>query len=239
MQRRSQFQKVAPKAVTFTVVSTDSTPIVKYWCIAVTTRESFWVYVLAKSAMYVTAHPKVAEAIAAAVPNVTDCNNVTEVDLARITSLNLSSMSITSLASDDLAGLLSLVTLDLSNNQLNSLPAGIFDGLTTLTTVNLSGNSVSPLPLSVSLQKVGSDQIKAVVPTGAPFDIVLPISVANGSLSSGTTLTIPTGSVESSTQTITHTSGTTAAVTVDISSLPNLPSLHSGYGLVKSNQRTT
>ena len=194
-------------------------------------------YVLAQSAMYVTAHPKVAEAIAAAVPNVTGCNNVTEVDLARITSLNLSSMSITSLASDDLAGLLSLVTLDLSNNQLNSLPAGIFDGLTTLTTVNLSGNSVSPLPLSVSLQKVGSDQIKAVVPTGAPFDIVLPISVANGSLSSGTTLTIPTGSVESSTQTITHTSGTTAAVTVDISSLPNLPSLHNGYGLVKSNQQ--
>ena len=193
-------------------------------------------YILAKSAIC-NRTSQVAEAIAASVPNVTDCNNVTEVDLARITSLNLSSMSITSLASDDLAGLLSLVTLDLSNNQLNSLPAGIFDGLTTLTTVNLSGNSVSPLPLSVSLQKVGSDQIKAVVPTGAPFDIVLPISVANGSLSSGTTLTIPTGSVESSTQTITHTSGTTAAVTVDISSLPNLPSLHSGYGLVKSNQR--
>ena len=193
-------------------------------------------YVLAKSAIC-NRTTQVAEAIAAMVPNVPDCNNVTEVDLARITSLNLSSMSITSLASDDFAGLLSLATLDLSNNQFSSLPAGIFDGLTTLTTVNLSGNSVSPLPFSVSLQKVGSDQIKVVVPTGAPFDMMLPISVANGSLSSGVALTIPIGSVESSTQTITRTSGTTAAVTVDIGTIPNLPSLHSGYGLVKSNQQ--
>ena len=193
-------------------------------------------YVIAKSAIC-NRTTQVAEVIAAVVPNVSDCNNVTEVDLARITSLNLSSMSITSLASDDFAGLLSLATLDLSNNQLNSLPAGIFDGLTTLTTVDLSGNTVSPMQISVALEKVGTNQVKAIVPTGAPFNITLPITVANGSLSSGTTLTIPTGSVESSRQTITRTSGTTAAVTVDIGTIPNLPSLHSGYGLVKSNQQ--
>ena len=193
-------------------------------------------YILAKSAIC-NRTSQVAEAIAASVPNVTGCNNVTEVDLARITSLNLSSMSITSLASDDFAELLSLTTLDLSNNQLTSLPDGIFADLTSLNQLNLSGNSVSPLPLTVSLQKVGSNQIKVVVPTGAPFDIVLQITVANGSLSDSVALTIPIGSVESSTQTITRTSGTTAAVTVDISSLPNLPSSHSGYGLVKSNQQ--
>ena len=193
-------------------------------------------YILAKSAVC-NRTSQVADAIAAAVPGVSNCHNVTEVDLATITSLNLSSMSITSLKTGDFAGMLSLTTLNLSGNQLTSLPDGIFADLASLVEVNLNGNSVSPLPLTISLQKVGSNQIKAVIPTSAPFDIVLPLAVANGSLSGGTALTIPTGSVESSTQTITRTSGTTAAVTVDISSLPNLPPLHSGYGLVKSNQQ--
>ena len=193
-------------------------------------------YILAKSDVC-NRTLQVSEAITAAVPGITDCRNITEVHLATITSLNLSSVSITSLKTGDFAGMLSLTTLNLSGNQLTSLPDGIFADLTSLNQLNLSGNSVSPLPLTVSLQKVGSDQIKAVVPTGAPFDIVLQITVANGSLSDSVALTIPIGSVESSTQTITRTSGTTAAVTVDISSLPNLPSSHSGYALVKSNQQ--
>ena len=190
-------------------------------------------YVIAKSAICNRTTP-VAEAITAAVPNVTDCNNVTEADLATITSLDLSSKSITSLQSDDFAGLLSLSTLDLSNNQLSSLPAGIFDGLSTLTSVDLSGNTTDPISLSVVLEKVGTNQIKAVVPTGAPFSITLPISVANGSLSGSTSLTIPTGSVESSRQTISRTSNTIGAVTADIGALPSLPTLHSGYVLAKS-----
>ena len=193
-------------------------------------------YILAKSDVC-NRTLQVSEAITAAVPGITDCRNITEVHLATITSLNLSSVSITSLKTGDFAGMLSLTTLNLSGNQLTSLPDGIFADLTSLNQLNLSGNSVSPLPLTVSLQKVGSNQIKVVVPTGAPFDIVLQITVANGSLSDSVALTIPIGSVESSTQTITRTSGTTAAVTVDISSLPNLPSSHSGYALVKSNQQ--
>ena len=193
-------------------------------------------YILAKSDVC-NRTLQVSEAITAAVPGITDCRNITEVHLATITSLNLSSVSITSLKTGDFAGMLSLTTLNLSGNQLTNLPDGIFADLTSLNQLNLSGNSVSPLPLTVSLQKVGSNQIKVVVPTGAPFDIVLQITVANGSLSDSVALTIPIGSVESSTQTITRTSGTTAAVTVDISSLPNLPSSHSGYALVKSNQQ--
>ncbi len=186
-------------------------------------------YILAKSTVC-NRTSQVAEAIAAAVPGITDCRNITEVHLATITSLNLSSMSIISLKTGDFAGMLSLTALNLSGNQLTSLPDGIFADLTSLHQLNLSGNSVSPFPLTVSLQKVGENQIKVLVPTGAPFNITLPITVVNGSLS-GVALTIPIGSIESSTQTITRTSGTTAAVTVDISSLPNLPSLHSGYAL--------
>ena len=78
-----------------------------------------------------------------------------------------------------------------------------------------------PLPLTVSLEKVGNDQFKAVAPSGAPFDIVLPLSVTNGTITGGaTTLTIPVGSVESETLTV---SGTTFAVTVNIGDLPGLP----------------
>ncbi len=214
-------------------------------------------YTLAKSSVY-NRTPQVRDAIFAALSDVNDYRNVTEVDLATITALNLDGKSITSLKAGDFAGMLSLTTLNLDNNQLTSLPGSIFGGLPSLTTLhlsnnqltnlpdgfftgiaslnelNVSGNSVSPLQLTVSLQKVGENQIKAVAPAGAPFDIVLPITVANGSID-GTTLTISTSSVESGALTVTRTPDTIAAVTVDIAMLPNLPSLHSGYALAKSN----
>ena len=57
----------------------------------------------------------------------------------------------------------------------------------------------------------------------------------NGAISGGVnTLTIPQGSVESGRLTVTRTSGTTAAVTVDIGTLPGLPANHQGYQLAKS-----
>ena len=175
--------------------------------------------------------PQVRDAIVAAVSSVSDCNDVTETHLAsEITSLFLNGQRITTLKADDFAGLTSLTDLSLYDNQLTTLPAGLFDGLTALTTLYLNGNqlmtlpdnlfaglsslatlylygnSVDPLPLTVSLEQVGADQIKAVAPTGAPFDIVLPISVTNGSISNGaTTITIPAGSVESQPLTVVGT----------------------------------
>ena len=133
---------------------------------------------------------------------------------------------------DDLTA---LTTLYLNGNQLSSLPDGLFDGLSALTTLYLYGNSVDPLPLTVSLEKVGADQIKAVAPVGAPFEIVLPLSVTNGSIAGGaTTIAIPAGSLESQSLTVVRTPGTTAAVTMDIGTLPRPPTNHSGYILVKS-----
>ena len=155
--------------------------------------------------------------------------------LTSLTILNLSSNQLTTLPAGILEGL-ALTTLRIRyNSSLASLPAGIFDGVTTLTRVYLDGNAVDPLPLTVSLEKVRGDQFKAVAPTGAPFDIVLPISVTNGSISGGaTTITIPIGSVESKPLTVTRTPGTTFAVTVDIGTLPRRPQNHLGYELVKS-----
>ena len=156
--------------------------------------------------------------------------------LTNLTVIDLRSNQLTSLPAGIFDGLNSLKTLRLHSNQLTSLPAGIFDGLNVLTLLNLLNNSVDPLPLAVSLEKIGEDQFKAVAPTGAPFDIVLPLRVANGSISGGTTtITIPIGSVESAPLTVTRTPGTTFAVTVDIGTLPGVPrSGHGGYALVKS-----
>ena len=193
-------------------------------------------------------------------PSPSTCGEVTETHLATgITSLFLNGQSITALQAGDFAGLTGLIelrlydnqlttlpadlfdgltaltTLYLNGNQLTTLPEGLFDGLSSLTTLYLYGNSVDPLPLTVSLEKVGAEQIKAVVPTGAPFEIVLPLTVANGSLGGGaTTITIPAGGVESQSLTVTRTAGTSAAVTMDIGTLPRPPTNHSGYTLVKS-----
>ena len=180
--------------------------------------------------------PQVRDAIVKAVPNISDAANVTTAHLAAITSLNLRKAGITALKTDDFSDMTAITTLNLFNNQLSSLPDGIFAGLTSLATIRLGRNSVDPLPLTVSLEKVGTDQFKAVVPAGATFDIILPVTVTNGSISGGaTTLTISQGSVESGLFTVTRTPGTTADVTVDIGTLPNLPRNHYGYALVKSD----
>ncbi len=191
-------------------------------------------YVLTKSgACNLT--PQVAAAITAVVPGVTDCRNLSETDLATITSLNLNNKSITSLRSDDFAALLSLTSLDLRNNQLSSLPDGIFSGLTGLTTLQLSGNTVDPIPLTVFLEKVGTNMVRATLPTGAPFDLTLPITVANGSLAgSVSNLMIAAGSVESAAVVVLRASNTTGAVTANIGTLPSLPATHNGYALAKS-----
>ena len=179
--------------------------------------------------------PEVRDAIVAAVPNVTDAAKVTKAQVAAITSLNLRNTGITVLKSGDFSGMTGLTSINLYNNQLSSLPNGIFEGLTLLTTVRLGRNAVDPLPFDVSLEKVGNGEFKAVAPAGALFDIVLHITVTNGSITGGaTTVTIPKGNKVSDTLTVTRTVGTTADVTVDIEAFPNLPRNHYGYALVKS-----
>ena len=180
--------------------------------------------------------PQVRDAIVAAVPGVNNAADVTEAHLAAITSLNLRGKGISGLKTSDFSGLTALTSLNLYNNQLSSLPDGIFEVLTSLTTIRLGSNLVDPLPLTVSLEKVGTNQFKAVAPTGATFDYILPISVENGSITGGTTqLIIPSGSVESNVLTVIRTPGTNGHVTVNIGILPNLPRNHYGYALVKSD----
>lgn len=189
-------------------------------------------YILTRSATC-NVTQEVAEAIAAAVPGVDNCQNVSAAQLASITSLDLSNKSISSLQSNDFSSLLSLSMLNLQDNQLSSLPDGIFSGLTSLTSVQLSGNSGAPFSFEVSLEKVGTDQFKVVLPLGAPFNINVPITVANGNTITNVPLT--RGSIESDIFTVTRTQGTIGTVTVTIGTLPSIPSTHNGYELSRSS----
>ena len=102
-------------------------------------------------------------------------------------------------------------------------------------TAILPVTTVEENSITVSLQKVGADQFKGIASSSTPFDIVLPLSVTNGRITGGaTTVTIPTGSVESELLTVTRTPGTSDDITVDIGPLPGIPATHPGYSLVKS-----
>ena len=154
-------------------------------------------------------------------------------ELSSLNALNLSSNQLSSLPADIFSELSSLNWLSLSFNQLSSLPAGIFSGLSSLRSFYLGDNSVN-LSIVVSLEQIEENQFKATTPTGAPFNIVLPLSVTNGTIDGGVnTVEIPAGSVESELLTVTRTPGTSDAIAVDIIVLPELPTGHYGYSLVE------
>ena len=160
--------------------------------------------------------------------------------LVSLDELNLGTNQLTSLPDGVFSGLTALTTLALSDNNLASLPDGLLSGLTALTTLSLDNNpdTGDTLPLTVTVEKVGSDQARAKVLAGAPFAVDFTATVANGSLAGGaTTLRVATGSVEGAPVTVERTAGIMEAVTVDIdlTTQPTLPAAgHSGYEFKKA-----
>ena len=160
--------------------------------------------------------------------------------LTAMTAVNLISNDLMSLPDGVFTGLTSLGQIALQDNNLTSLPAGVFTGLTSLEHLSLGGNpdNGDRLPLTVTLEKVGDDGVRAKVLAAAPFAVDFTATVANGTLDgNATVLSVPKGSVESSAVTVTRTEGTTDAVTVDIdlTTQPALPSSHTGYEFARSS----
>ena len=162
--------------------------------------------------------------------------------LSNLQTLELSRNTFTTLPANVFSDLSNLQTLGLRNNKLTSLPAGLFSGLTGLTTLILGANpdAGDKLPLTVTVEKVGTDRVRAKVLAGAPFAVAISVTPANGTLAGDVTvLTVAAGSVESAAVTVTRTEGTTAAVTVDVDlttqpSLPSLPAFHQGYEFARA-----
>ena len=158
--------------------------------------------------------------------------------LSLLRELYLNGNRLTSLPEGLFVGLSALEKLYLNENRLTSFPERIFVGLSSLRTLWLTRNPYPrfiPLAIAVSLEQVGESQFVAKAHTGAPFEIVLPITSAGGEIDGNpSSIVIPAGSLESAVHTISRSSGTISAVTVNITDLPRLPPGHEGYDLLKS-----
>ena len=163
-------------------------------------------------------------------------------DLPNLEKLDLFQNLITALPPRVFSGLSKLKVLMAGSNQLVALPDGVFAGLTMLDILDVAENPVHPLLLSVTVETVGSDRVRAKVPAGAPFALSLPVSVTNGGLAGGaSTLEITAGAVVGEAVAVTRTEGTTEAVTVDLGTplpsppmSPQPPHRHRGYAFVRA-----
>ncbi|MCY3816125.1 MAG: fibronectin type III domain-containing protein, partial [Gammaproteobacteria bacterium] len=156
-------------------------------------------------------------------------------NLPALEVLHLRGNSLAYLPTGVFSKLEALTWLDLSENLFASLPAGVFSGLTHLETLDTTHNLIEPLALPVSLKKAGENQYKVTVPSGAPFNLELSISItdAEGIDPAITTVTIPAGAVESGPLSVGQNSAMDESITVDIAALPNPPDRHQGYVLAK------
>ena len=124
-----------------------------------------------------------------------------------LTVFSLSGNDLTGLPATLFSGQTELRWLYLRENQLSTLPDGLFSGLTALTRLRLEGNTVDPLPVNVSLEGVGS-LFRAEAHTAAPFELVLPLRLANGEIDSGEeSITVPQGSIQSGFLSVSRTAG--------------------------------
>ena len=153
--------------------------------------------------------------------------------LNSLTSLRMYNNKLATLPDGLFSGLTALEVLTLGNNKLTTLPDGLFSGLTSLTQLSVGGNSTNPMELTVTVAKEGTNQATGKVLAGAPFAVDIPVTLMNGTLAGdATALSVPVGAVDGTALTVTRTSGTTTAVTVDVdlTSQPTLPEGHSGCG---------
>ena len=156
-------------------------------------------------------------------------------ELTALETLELNGNELAAIPQGIFDELTDLEDLRLDGNQLSDLPDGVFTGKTSLATVQLEGNAVDPMLLPVAMKQTVGLQFKAAMPTGAPFDILLPVVVTDGTIVGGiNTITIGIGATESPVAEISRTPGATGNPTVDFGTLPNPPSDHSGYQLSKS-----
>lgn len=115
-------------------------------------------------------------------------------DLGGLHTLRLSDNALAELRPDAFAGLSRLRELRLERNALRALPDGVFAGLSSLQHLRLDGNPGAPFALAVELERIGAApwarspaRVRATVPAGAPFNMVVDLSVTGGTFADGST----------------------------------------------------
>ena len=143
---------------------------------------------------------------------------------------------LTSLPPGIFSMLTSLTDLDLRENKLTSLPDGIFVGLTSLARLDLDHDDEdeeNDFLFEVAVEKVADGQFKFVIATGAPYNIQVTFGKRGGTVTGRrNSATIPIGTVESETLTITrNTDNTNGSVVVYITGVNDPPAFNYGYRL--------
>ncbi len=145
--------------------------------------------------------------------------------------LNLSYNNLQVLQHETFSGLSKLKLLYLRYNNLTSLPPKLFYGLSgaeVLKSLQLQGNPTDPIQIPIQLEKVGSNKFKAVISTGAPFNISLSVlGSGNIYIEEGGLIRIDQGQVESSLFTTKHS----GSVYIKNGSVSSIPRQHHGYEL--------
>ena len=108
--------------------------------------------------------------------------------------LDLSNNALAALAPRQFAGLAALRQLRLDGNALEALPDGLFAGVGNLGSLRLDGNPGAPFALRPVLERTDADPwapgpatVRATLPTGAPFDLEVELSVGSVRVLAGAT----------------------------------------------------
>lgn len=135
---------------------------------------------------------------------------------------------LTSLPAGVFSELVSLTTLYIDDNELASLPDGVLSGLVSLEKLRLHSNPGAPFELPLQFERTDAADtaaspasVRLVLAQGAPFDMVVPLTIQGGSASSASAL-LSTGSIEG--QVFTVTQGSPGQSTrVQAASMPVIP----------------
>ena len=169
-------------------------------------------------------------------------------DLPALGYLYLGENQIEALPADLLADAETMRILELHDNLLAALPEGLFAGVPKLVSLQLQGNPGAPFPLAVELARVeaegegeqsdgeaaeeepGRAEIQLRMPHGAPFAISAGISAPGATLSAQTTAVAAGEALGNAVSVVRNVAGNKAdaAVTVEITSVPNLPTATCG-----------
>ena len=114
--------------------------------------------------------------------------------LGRLRDLILANNALVELPADAFGDLPGLHVLRLDGNELQALPDGLLAGLFNLRLLWLDGNPGAPFPLAIAFERTNAERwappparLRVVVPSGAPFDLPLTLSIEGGTFSGGVT----------------------------------------------------
>lgn len=128
-----------------------------------------------------------------------------------------------------------LVNLYLNNNNLNSINKGFFEGIVNLNYLDLRDNNTNPINFTVAIHKNEDYMIRLYLDTAAPSQVVVPITVLDGTFDGDATLTIEAGKSYSPWLQVATNNVFARNTIVDIGTLPDNPANHYGYELTKSS----